>query len=220
MAGDGLRRRSTGFGDSTFFGTGVIMLPCAEEVAVGQEAIAYVDESVRMVADPPAYLMAATILGDRGQLAPFEALLPRGARKLHWRDMTDRLRRRSVEAIAATEHLATVVVATPLNPRRQTRARTKCQERLLPALEELGVSVAVIEGMNNAAADARDVEAAERMRSIGTISSIRVEHAGTEEHGLWLPDQMLGAYGDALCGARIFFLGGGVGAGARLRGRD
>ena len=56
--------------------------------------------------------------------------------------------------------------------------------------------------MNNAAADARDVEAAERMRAVGAISSIRVEHAGTEEHGLWLPDQMLGAYGDALCGAR------------------
>lgn len=169
---------------------------------MGSETIAYVDESARMAADPPAYLMAATILADRGQLVPFEELLPHGARKLHWRDMTDRLRRRSVEAIATTEHLTTVVVASPLNARRQVRARAKCLGRLLPALEELGVSVAVIESMNNTTADARDVEAAERMRAAGVISSIRVEHAGPEEHGLWLPDQMLGAYGDVLCGTR------------------
>ena len=59
--------------------------------------------------------------------------------------------------------------------------------------------------MNNAAAGAGDVEAAERMRAVGTISSIRVEHAGTDEHSLWLPDQMLGAYGDVLRGARGSF---------------
>ena len=60
----------------------------------------------------------------------------------------------------------------------------------------------MFESMNNRRADVRDVEAAERMRTAGTISSIRVEHAGVEEHGLWLPDQVLGAYEDVLCGAR------------------
>lgn len=58
---------------------------------MGQGTIAYVDESARLAAKPPVYLMAGTVLMDRGQLAAFEALLPHGARKLHWRDMTDHL---------------------------------------------------------------------------------------------------------------------------------
>ena len=166
------------------------------------EAIAYVDESVRTAANPPAYLMAATIMTGKDQLAPFEALLPKGARKLHWTDMTDDLRGQSVHLLSELSHVTTVVVATPLNPKKQRRARTKCIERLLPALEELGVSLAVFESLNYKVENVRDVEAAERMRTASVISSIRVEHAGIEEHGLWLPDQMLGAYWNAICGTR------------------
>ena len=169
---------------------------------MGSEVIAYVDESVRVAADPPAYLMAATVLTGEGQLAPFEALLQKGARKLHWRDMPPALRRKSVRVLADAEHVSTVVVATPLANRKQERARAKCLGALLPALEGLGVVLAVLESRNDAVADERDVETAKRLRTASAISAIRVEHAGTEEHGLWLPDQVLGAYGDALCGTR------------------
>ena len=161
--------------------------------------IAYVDESIRMAADPPTYLVAATIPMQDGQLAPFEALFQRGARKLHWRDMPPPLRKKSVRTIAKMDHLTTVVAAAPLDYRKQERARKKCLGILLPALEELGVSQAILESRDRKG-DLRDVETAKYLRRQGTISEIRVSHAGTEEHGLWLPDQILGAYGDTLCG--------------------
>lgn len=179
-----------------------MMLQGDEGASADNAAIAYVDESVRPAANPPAYLLAATILTDKNQLAPFEALLPKGARKLHWTDMTNDLRGQSVHLLSELSHVTTVVVAAPLNPKKQRRARTKCIERLLPELEGLGVSVAVFESLNNKVEDVRDVEAAERMRATGTISSVRVEHACIEEHSLCLPDQMLGAYWHALCVTR------------------
>lgn len=165
-----------------------------------QGITAFVDESVRMTATPPTYLMAATIPMSDGQLEAFEGLFRRGQRKLHWRDMPPALRRKSVRAIAEMDHLTTIVAAAPLDGRKQERARAKCLAALLPALEGLDVSDAVIESRNDRKADLRDVETAERMRRAGTIASIRVRHAGVEEHGLWLPDQVLGAYGTALCG--------------------
>lgn len=165
-----------------------------------QGIVAFVDESVRMAATPPTYLMAATIPMSDGQLAAFEELFRRGERKLHWRDMPPALRRKSVHAIAEMDHLTTIVAAAPLDGKKQERARAKCLAALLPALEGLEVSVAVIESRSDRKADLRDIETAERIRRIGAIASIRIRHAGVEEHGLWLPDQVLGAYGTALCG--------------------
>lgn len=162
--------------------------------------VAFVDESVRMTATPPTYLMAATIPMSDGQLAAFEELFRRGERKLHWRDLPPALRKKSVHAIAEMDHLTTIVVAAPLVGKKQERARAKCLAALLPSLEGLDVSVAVIESRNDRKADLRDIETAERMRRVGAIASIRVRHASIEEHGLWLPDQVLGAYGTALCG--------------------
>lgn len=166
--------------------------------AMGLATIAYVDESIRMAANPPTYLMAATVPMRDDQLAPFEALLQRGARKLHWRDMPTPLRKKSVRAITEMDHLTTVVAAAPLDRRKQERARRKCLGALLPALEELGVSLAILESRDRKA-DLRDVETAKYLKRRGVISDILVTHAGTEEHGLWLPDQILGAYGDVLC---------------------
>lgn len=60
--------------------------------AMGLATIAYVDESIRMAANS-SYLIAATVLMRDGQLAPFEALFQRGARKLHWRDVPLPLRK-------------------------------------------------------------------------------------------------------------------------------
>lgn len=109
------------------------------------------------------------------------------------------MRRKPVRAIAEMDHLTTVLVAAPLDRRKRERARRKCLGALLPALEELGVFLAILE-VRDPKADLRDVEAAKYLKSRGTISDILVTHAGTEERGLWLPDQTLGAYGGALCG--------------------
>ena len=180
--------------------------PSACSTSIGRQdertamTVAYVDESIRMTAVPPTYLMAAVIPMSNDQLAAFESLFQRGARKLHWRDMPAVLRKKSVRAIANMEHLTTIVTAAPLDGKKQERARAKCLAALLLALEGLGISVAVIESRNDRKADLRDIETAERLRSSGAISSIRVNHAGPEERMLWLPDQVLGAYGTALCG--------------------
>lgn len=92
------------------------------------------------------------------------------------------------------------LAALPQGGKKQERARAKCLGALLPTHEGLGIAVAVIESRNDRKADPRDVEAAERLRRAGAISSIRVDHAGPEEHLLWLPDQVLGTYVTALCG--------------------
>ena len=163
------------------------------------EMTAFVDESVRISAVPPTYLMAATIPMAGGESEAFEELIQKGARKLHWRDMPSALRKKSVHAIAEMKHITTIVAAAPLKSNKQERARAKCLEALLPALEGLGVSMAVLESRNDRKADLRDIETAEHLRRLGAITVIRIEHAGIEEHGLWLPDQILGAYAAALC---------------------
>ena len=135
-------------------------------------ATAWGDESVRKTGVPsPMYLMGACVCDDtetetRQRLA---LLKPKGARKLHWRDMRPSLRGKVVDAMAAMD------------------------------IERREISQ-----------DRNDIRFIDGLRSRRFIGPIRVELcAGETDARLWLPDQLLGAYGDAQAGTGRYdeFLG-------------
>ena len=166
--------------------------------------IAWGDESARMNNSPRMYLMCATVFepGSERQIADFAATKPPGMRKLHWYDMDLRERSRSLGALAAIPHWSTVAIAAPMLPGvRQERGRRKCLERLLPHLEGLGVERLVLESRWKQE-DQFDVDMVAALRSRKMIGKIWVEHVRPDagEPRLWVPDQVLGAVGDVLCG--------------------
>lgn len=168
-------------------------------------ATAWGDESVRKTGVPsPMYLMGACVCDDtetetRQRLA---LLKPKGARKLHWRDMRPSLRGKVVDAMAAMDIDHVIVAAVPMSQwNTAERARRKCLERLLPLLEtEYNVDTLVLE-RREISQDRNDIRFIDGLRSRRFIGPIRVELcAGETDARLWLPDQLLGAYGDAQAG--------------------
>ncbi len=162
---------------------------------------AWGDESIRSLGlDAPAYLLGASVVDsddveDTRQV--LESLRPtRG--KLHWHDLGRRERRRVGEAVAALGALHLVVVASPVDLRREERARAVCLERLGWELARRDVALLTLESRASAlvARDRRVVEALRGRRVIP--SSLRVEHGDPRsEPMLWLPDQLLGMFGEA-----------------------
>lgn len=163
-----------------------------------QTIVAWGDESILMSAAPPLYLLAASVFKDFPDSATktLENLKPKGARKLHWRSMTDAQKAKSIKAIAAIEHHTTIVVGSPLVGVKQERARRKCLELLLMELESLGVSKLIMESRQELL-DKRDVDCLMFARRTKSISRIDLAHVlGEEDSRLWMPDQILGAFGE------------------------
>ena len=157
---------------------------------------------MRVGADPPAYLLAATVFTSETGLERLERVKPKSAAKLHWREMTDAPKRASLEAIAGIEQATVLVAAAPLPRRKQERARRKCLEALLPELEARGVGKLVLEARDESK-NGKDIELLMSLRRKGGVKVIDVVHMrADDEPRLWLPDQVLGAYGDVLCGSR------------------
>lgn len=164
---------------------------------MAEGTIAFADESVRVSADPPLYLVAATVVPADAALSPLESMLPKGASKLHWRDLGTRAQRQSLARIAELGTKSTIVVASPIDPRKQERARRKDLEALLPALEAQGVAKLVMES-RFPAADAKDAAHFRAMVRRSLVGSIELDFADpAAEHRLWIPDQILGAYAES-----------------------
>ena len=89
-----------------------------------------------------------------------------------------------------------MVIAAPLSGKKQERARRKCLEALLPALESKGVHELVLENRDEAA-NRLDLNYVDYAKGSKLVSSIMITHrdAGTEPR-LWIADQVLGAMGD------------------------
>lgn len=107
--------------------------------------VAFGDESICISAPTPSYLMAATVLPEGCDLAEFFALKPKGAAKLHWRELTDQVRKESLTQLASIGGQTTLVVASPLPRKKQERGLRKCMEILLPELERAGVNTLILE---------------------------------------------------------------------------
>ena len=159
---------------------------------------AWGDESVRMVGDPPFYLLGASVLSERANdgLERLVKIKPPGSKKLHWREMGQRLQRDSLRTLADIERIDIVALASPLVGHKQERARRKCLETLLPALEARGVSRLVLES-RKPASDRLDLSYMDFARGKHLVTSIKLFHEdGAAEPRLWIADQVLGAMGD------------------------
>lgn len=164
------------------------------------KAIAYGDESVRMVGNPPFYMLGAMVVkGDCDRaLSALAELKPPSAAKLHWRDMGHKAQRRSLEIISELDLTGTVAIARPLDGKRQERARRKCLEKLISSLEEAGGRSLVLETRDDDL-DQRDIDFVKGAKASMRIGSLTVVHANAATcPQLWIPDQLIGAMGDTL----------------------
>lgn len=170
---------------------------------------AWGDESIRQRdVEAPMYLMGACICDDDEDFirSVLGDVKPQRAKKLHWRDMRRSVRKESIKTIASLSLEHIIVLAMPMNQWNTIeRARRKCMESLLPLLEnEYKVNSFFLES-RDAAQDKRDVRFVDAMRSRRFIGKLRVElMPGDRDARLWLPDQLLGAYGDARAGDHAF----------------
>jgi hypothetical protein len=165
---------------------------------------AWGDESIRTVRiDQPSYLLGAVVADPSmcDELRQEMRALPRRGPKLHWRELDDRSKRSSIATIAGFDAYHVVVVASPVDPRRQERARALCLERLAWLLDDHGVQLLTLE--------ARPLQLMKR--DLRTVDALRSKHALPEglriDHGqpssepmLWIADQVLGALGESLAG--------------------
>ena len=159
---------------------------------------AYGDESIRMVGTPPFYMLGVCTLEDADAIdfAQLAKVMPPGSKKLHWRDMSQGLQRKSLQLIAEIDRVDMVVIASPLDGKKQERARRKCLEALLPKLEERGIEDFVLES-RGATSDKLDISYIKYAKGSKLVKSISISHAdGSVEPRLWIPDQIVGAMGD------------------------
>lgn len=160
---------------------------------------AWVDESIHVSA---GFYMVAAAIADVAQIESHRdavrAIAPSSRRRIHWREEDDKDRLRIAEGLGQLDLAHTVVVASPIDPRKQERARRKCFERLLPELAAIGVTHAWLE-TRTAVLNGRDRAMVAAMRGSGSLTgSLRVEFGDPEiEPLLWIPDVIAGALGAA-----------------------
>ncbi len=160
---------------------------------------AWMDESERRQGPGEhTYLIGACICDQseeevREALAP---LMPSEAPKLHWRDMSPKEKRWSIQTIQSFQLVHIVVALTPLIGKAE-RSRRKCMEVMLPILETRGVDELVLESRDKHQ-NQLDYKFIQAMRSRRFITKqFRANFAsGPSDARLWLPDQALGAVGD------------------------
>jgi hypothetical protein len=165
---------------------------------------AWVDESAQgrggQLADG-IYLLAATVADPTRCDVIRDALrglIARGSQRLHWVEESEKRRRLIAEAIAEHEVLTTVVIASPLDPRRQERARRRCMERLYYELERMHVEHVWIES-RHPSLNRRDLQMIASLRQTGAVSAeLRFDFIRPyDEPMLWVPDAVAGAVGAA-----------------------
>lgn len=153
----------------------------------------------------PSYLLGA-VVADPLNCEDFREELeriPKRGPKLHWRDQDDRSRRASIATIAKFEAYHVVVVAAPVDPRKQERARAFCLERLAWQLDKHRVQLLTLEA-RPVQLMRRDIRTVDALRSKHALpDGLRIEHAlPSTEPMLWIADQVLGALGEAMTNDR------------------
>lgn len=161
--------------------------------------VAYGDESIQRACVPSRYLLAATIYAEGTD--PSFALRrakPSGASKLHWYDLDPKRQATSLEIISSVPQQTTIVAALPLGGTKTERARRKALEEIVRRLIDMDVCKLVLESRNDTH-DKRDRELLVSMRRKGEALNFDLEHVpGKDEPLLWVPDQILGAYGEVI----------------------
>ncbi len=112
--------------------------------------------------------------------------------------MKDREKKQVTGLVTWFDMAHMVVVGTPLDHRKQEHARAKCMERLLWELGQMEVSRVFLE-QRTQSLNKRDMKLVEHLRGSKAIPKglrVDIEQPSTEPM-LWIPDQVLGAIGDA-----------------------
>ncbi|RPF20537.1 hypothetical protein [Myceligenerans xiligouense] len=167
---------------------------------------AWVDESMRMSQPgrPGAYFLAAAV-AEPSVCEPvresLRELVLRGADRLHWRHESAPRQAKIASVIAEHDLVHLVVVGSPLDSRKQERARRHCMERLLFELEDLEVSRVWLERRTKPL-NTRDMLLIDTARIKGIISPrLTVDFADPcVEPMLWTPDAVAGIVGQAAVG--------------------
>ena len=164
---------------------------------------AWGDESIRKTsAGHLLYLIGTSIcpIEEECMREAFDAVRPKNATKLHWKDMTGKQRRQSLEIIsrfAFRHYVVQTRLAAHVN--NMERARRKCLEHLLPLLEQQESVEHLILETRDIAQNRRDIAFIQALRSRKFIGKLHVDIIpGAQDARLWVPDQVLGAYGDSL----------------------
>jgi hypothetical protein len=162
---------------------------------------AWVDESI-IYGSVGRYILAAVIADPLGCDAMRDQLVAMrlGRRpRLHWYQEGSKKRDEVMRAIAGFDIDAVVVVGSPVDPKKQERARRLCMKRLLHRLDELEVSQVAIESRTESL-DRRDLALIEMLRgSIGLSGRLRVATVDPiNEPMLWTADVIAGAVNASL----------------------
>lgn len=166
---------------------------------------AWVDESMRVPPTEQGMYLLGAVIADPSECGSkreeLRAVLPRGARKLHWSDMDDREKKQVTGLVTGFDVAHMVVIGTPLNLKKQEKARAKCMERLLWELGEMQVSNVFLEH-RTPSLNKRDMRLVDQLRGRRAMpATLRVDVAlPSVEPMLWISDQVLGAMGDAEAG--------------------
>ncbi|WP_372468133.1 hypothetical protein ACCO44_02245 [Microbacterium maritypicum] len=167
---------------------------------------AWGDESFRTAGvERPSYLLGAAV-ADVSRSEDMRAelqRLPRRGPKLHWRNQDRRARDASIATIADFDAYHVIVIAAPVDSRRQERARALCLERLAWQLDGQGVQLLTLEArpLQLMQRDLRTVDALRGKRALP--EGLRIDHAQpSEEPMVWIADQVLGALGEKISGGR------------------
>lgn len=165
---------------------------------------AWADESTRTVGvETPVYLLGATLADAAAAEFARETTraLHTSASKLHWRELGHKGKLCSVNSIAELDVEHIVVIASPLDPKRQERARAKCLERLCWEVEDRGGQSLFLEARTTSL-NRRDRALIPRLRGARALPIDVHVHwlLGSSDPMLWIADQVIGAYGDAIAG--------------------
>lgn len=110
-------------------------------------------------------------------------------------------RRESITTIADFDVYHVVVIAAPIDVRRQEHARALCLARLAWHLDDAGVQILTLEARPPQLMR-RDLRTIDALRGRHALpSGLRIDHAQPSiEPMLWVADQVLGALGESLTG--------------------
>ena len=167
------------------------------------ETTAWGDESIRIKGfKRPIYLLGASIVHRNADRARelLVALKPRHAAKLHWRDMDHAHQWVSIHTINTFDATHTIVVGMRTSLEKVERARRECLKHMLPLLLQEQISTYCMEsrGQHN---DQHDLDFLNILKRSTPLSTLTLTHVRpTDEPLVWIPDQVLGAYGNALAG--------------------
>jgi hypothetical protein len=169
-------------------------------LAIMKETREHLDADVRALRQATARVIdvAADIVSSRGDLLSLEETCERlGVDVDRVRERAsedDKDKRRLIEALSALELRHVVAVASPIDHKRQERARRKCLERLMPRLAEVGATQVWFESRSEAQ-DKKDRAMLAALRSCGLLDmSVQADFARPlDEPMLWVPDAVAGA---------------------------